>query len=289
MRRTWIACLCGSFIGLAAQAQSTELWRSWNQPVEPFRIIDTIHYVGANDIASYLITTPEGHILLDGGFPETAAIIRDSISKLGFRLEDVKLLINSHAHFDHSGGLAELAEASGARVVISAPDADAIESGGKTDFFLGQTEAAHFPPLKVDRRIRDREQVRQGPVTLTAHVTAGHTPGCTSWAMQVEGEGGPLDVVFVCSTSVLPDYRLLERPSYEGIRADFEATFARLKSLPCDVFLAPHTRFFKMDDKLARRKAGGANPFIDPASYREYVAGSERQFREHLAREQQAD
>ena len=278
--------LCGALVwsGLAG-AQSTDLWRSWNEPVEPFRIVDNIYYVGANGIASFLITTPEGHILLDGGFQETATLIRDSISKLGFRLEDVQILLNSHAHFDHCGGLAELAEASGARVVISEPDAGVIESGGTTDFFLAETAAAHFPATEVDRRIRDKEQVRLGGVSLTAQLTAGHTRGCTSWTMKVEEDGRPLDVVFVCSTTILPEYRLLREPSYDGIAADFEATFERLKSLPCDVFLAPHAGFFRMADKLQRLKQGGTNPFVDPDGYREYVERGERKLHERLEQE----
>jgi len=267
----------------ASLGQATEEWRDWNRPVEPFRVAGNIYYVGAKGIASYLITTEDGHILLDGGFPETPPIIRAGIAKLGFRLEDVKILLNSHAHFDHSGGLAELAEASGARVMISAADADVVESGGRTDFLLGDNESARFPPIKVDHRLQDREQVSLGGVTLTAHVTAGHTRGCTTWSAKVADDGRELDVVIVCSTTILPDYKLTGEPSYPGIAEDFAATFERLRSLPCDVFLAPHAGFFRMADKLKRRANGAeTNPFIDPDGYRAYVERGDKRYRERL-------
>lgn len=269
-----------------AFAQATEQWREWNQPVEPFRIAGNVYYVGTIGIASYLITTPEGHFLIDGGFIETAPIIRDSIAKLGFQLEDVKILLNSHAHFDHSGGLAELAEATGARVLISEADAGVIESGGTTDFFFSEADITHFPPLEVDHRLRDGEEVTLGEVTLTAQITAGHTRGCTSWSMQVEEGGKTFDVVVVCSTTILPEYQLLQEPSYPGISDDFAASFKRLNSLPCDIFLASHPFFFRMVEKIEQRaKDDGTNPFIDPDGYRGYVQRGERRYWKRLAQE----
>ena len=270
----------------SSQGQATETWRSWNQPVEPFRIAGNVYYVGAVGIAAYLITTPEGHIVIDGGFVETAPLILDGIRKLGFQAEDVKILLNSHAHFDHCGGLAELAEVTGARVMISEPDAGVIESGGKNDFLFADVEVAHFPPVKVDRRLKDGETVALGGTVLTAHITAGHTQGCTTWALQVEEEGQNLDVVSICSTSVLDEMDLSINPSYPGIADDFAASFERLESLPCDVFLASHPSFFGMKGKLESRAAGKeGNPFIDPEGYQAYVSRGKKRYLEVLESE----
>jgi metallo-beta-lactamase class B len=276
-------------LGSTAFAQATEQWRSWNQPVVPFRIADNLYYVGTTGIASYLITTPQGHFLIDGGFAETASRIRSSIANLGFQLEDVQILLNSHAHFDHSGGLAELAKASGARVLISEADADVIESGGATDFFFGDEDITRFPPLRVDHRLRDREEVTLGGITLTTQITAGHTRGCTSWSMHVEEGGKVLDVVMVCSTTILAEFRLLHEPSYPGISEDFAASFERLNSLPCDIFLASHPFFFHMAQKIEQRATDeNTNPFIDPEGYKAYVRRGERKYWKRLAEERQA-
>jgi metallo-beta-lactamase class B len=271
-----------------ASGQAQEVWRQWNTPIEPFRVIGNLYYVGAEGIAAFLITTPEGHIVLDGGFEETVPHIRRNIETLGFRLEDVKILLNSHAHFDHVGGLAELARLSGAEVMISEPDVDVVESGGATDFLFAEEPMTHFPPVTVDRRLKDRDTVTLGGVTLTAQLTAGHTKGCTTWTLQVEEEGVSRDVVFVCSVNVLEEMRLLEEPSYPGIREDFIAAFERLRSLPCDVFLVNHPGFFQMEEKLERLRQGAeGNPFIDPEGYQEYIEGREKVFREHLAKERE--
>lgn len=263
-------------------AQQNEQWRAWNQPVEPFQIIGNIYYVGATEIGAYLITTPDGHLLLDGGFPETAAIIQESVKKLGFEMADVEILLNSHAHFDHAGGLAALKEISGAQLFVSEPDADLIERGGKGDFLLA--DSAQFPPVQVDRRLADGETVQLGGVTMTAHLTAGHTQGCTTWTMEVQSEGETYDVVWVCSVSVLDGVQLVEAPSYPGIADDFARTFETLQALPVDVFLAGHGSFFGLLDKIEARAANPAvNPFIDPDRYHGYVERGERIFRERLA------
>ncbi len=266
-------------------AQENEQWRSWNQPVEPFRVMDNIYYVGANEIAAFLITSSEGHILIDGGFPETAAIIHANVAKLGFQIEEVEILLNSHAHFDHAGGLAELKRLSGAQLFISNGDADLIENGGKGDFLLGDTGL--FPPVSVDRRLVDGDVVSLGGVTLTAHLTAGHTRGCTTWTMTVEEDDQTYEAVFVCSATVLPNVRLVDQPSYPGIAEDFARTFEVLRALPCDVFLASHGSFFGLRDKIRTLGENPAvNPFIDPARYRAYVERGERRFHERLNEEQ---
>src|SRR3954465_11287140 len=196
-----VSLLC---VSCFAQADPTQ--RSWNQPVEPFKIIGNIYYVGASDIASYLITSPQGHILLDGGFVETVPQIRDNIRKLGFKVEDVKFLINSHSHFDHAAGLADLKRLTGAKLVVSKEDGAQIARGGKGDRMWG--DEYPFPAAKPDRTINDGETVKVGEAVMTARITPGHTKGCTTWTMKAQENGHDYDVVFVCSTSA-PGYKLV--------------------------------------------------------------------------------
>jgi metallo-beta-lactamase class B len=259
----------------AGQADPTS--RSWNQPVEPFRIAGNLYYVGASDIASYLVATPEGHVLLDGGFVETVPLIRESVKKLGFKIEDVKILLNTHAHYDHAAGLAELKALTGAKLHASEADAPALARGGKDDPLFGNQFL--FPPVQVDRLVKDGDTVSLGGSTLTARLTPGHTPGCTTWTMKVDG----LNAVVVCSTSVLPMMKLGAEPSYPGIADDYARTFRTLRALPCDLFLAAHASFFNMKDKVERLKKGeDANPFVDPGGYRSYLDRNEKVFRERL-------
>jgi metallo-beta-lactamase class B len=279
MRRITLLSLCAFFAlqTSSAHGQATEEWRSWNQPVEPLRIAENLYYVGASDIASYLITTPGGHILIDGGFVETAPQIESNIQKLGFKLADVKLLLNTHAHFDHAGGLAELKAKSGAELYATAADALLLQSGGKEDFRFG--DEGKFPVVKVDRQLADGEKVALGGTELTAHLTPGHTRGCTTWTFKA----GALDVVIVCSASIL-DYRFVGKESYPGIAADFERTFATLKSLPVQIFLAPHGGFFDLASKRERAASGMGlrNPFVDPDGYKAWVEKAESAFRAAL-------
>ena len=264
----------------AARAQANEQSRAMNQPVSPFHIIGNIYYVGASDIASYLIVTRHGDILLDGGFVETAPQIEANIRTLGFKLSDVKILLNSHEHLDHAGGLAELKRLTHARLVAMAQEVRTLESGKS------------FPAVTPDRIIHDGSTVTLGGVTLTAHLTPGHTPGCTTWTMLTKDNGKPYHVVFVGSASVLPNYKLIDRPgspaTYPGIEADYEKTFRVLKSLPCDVFLGAHGSFYSLVQKReAMSKHPAQNPFIDPAGYQAYVAHTEAAFQAELRRERQ--
>jgi len=267
-----------------ARGQADPTSRSWNQPVEPFRIAGNLYYVGASDIASYLITTPEGHILLDGGFVETVPLIRESVKKLGFRIEDVKILLNSHAHYDHAAGLAELKSLTGARLHASEKDAPALARGGKGDPLFG--DQFPFPSVKADRLLADGDTVTLGGTTLTARLTPGHTQGCTTWTMKVADGGRTLDAVFVCSTSVLPMSKLGAEPTYPGIAEDYARTFRTLRELPCDLFLAAHGGFYRLQEKAERlRKGEGPNPFVDPEGYRGYLDRSEKVFRERLEKD----
>jgi metallo-beta-lactamase class B len=257
--------------------------RAMNRPFEPFRLIANIYYVGASDVSSFLIATPEGHILIDSGFEATVPLIRDGMRKLGFRLEDIKVLLNSHAHVDHAGGHALLKRLTGARIVMSAPDAALLARGGRGDFLPVSEEVLAYEPAQADRIIGDGDQVRLGGVTLTAHRTPGHTRGCTTWTMAVEEDGKRSDVVFYGSVSLLPVVRLVDNPRYPGMAEDFARTFRVLKSLPCDVFLGPHGSQFGLRAKAHRLSAGARpNPFIDPAGYRAFLARSEEAYLRRL-------
>jgi len=268
----------------SAFAQPNPTWRSWNQPVEPFRIVGNIYYVGASDIASYLITSSQGHILIDGGFVETAPMIRDNIGKLGFKVEDVKFLLNSHAHFDHAAGLAQLKQWTGAQFVASRADGDQIARGGHNDPMWGDKYL--FPPTKPDRIIADGETVTVGNNVLTAHLTPGHTKGCTTWTTTTEDRGRRYNVLFLCSVSA-PGYKLVNNPNYPNIVTDYEHTFAYLNSLPCDVFLAAHASMFNMTEKRAAQIADPTrNPFIDPQQFHAYLAQAQQDFEAELKQQQ---
>jgi metallo-beta-lactamase class B len=260
--------------------------RSWNQPVKPYRVIGNIYYVGASEVSSFLITTPAGHILLDSGFAETVPLIKENVKQLGFKLEDVKVLINSHAHYDHAGGLGLLKELTGARLMISEADAPLLAAGGKNDFQWGDRFA--YKPAAADRLLRDNDKVTLGDVTMTAHLTPGHTKGCTTWTTKVKDGPKQYDVVIIGSASV-PGYKLVNNTRYPNIVEDYEQTFRVLKSLSCDVFLGPHGSFFDMKAKFEKLEQGAKiNPFIDPQGYRDYVEDAEKTFRELLEKQRQA-
>jgi metallo-beta-lactamase class B len=250
-----------------------------NQPVEPFRIIGNIYYVGANDITSYLIVTPAGMILIDGGYVETAPMIRANIAELGFDIHDVKILLNSHAHFDHAGGLAALKRASGAEFYASAADLPMLARGGVDDPQFG--DRFLFPPIEADHVVRDGDRITLGDTTLVAHITPGHTKGCTTWTMSTTDQQKRYNVVFVCSASVPSEYNVVTNPKYLNAAADYRRTFAILSKLPCDVFLGSHASFFNLSEKrTALAKSRDPNPFVDPAGYKAYVESAEKRFRE---------
>jgi metallo-beta-lactamase class B len=268
------------FLPATANPQADPTSRSWNQPVKPYRIIGNIWYVGASGVTSFLITTSNGHILLDGGLAETAPLIKQNVEHLGFKLTDIKILLNSHAHYDHAGGLAELKELTGAKLMATEADSALLARGGKDDFQWGDQYV--YKPVKVDRGLRDGDQVELGEVRLIARLTPGHTKGSTTWTMKVNEEGKRYDVVFATSVST-PGYTLVNNEKYPSIVDDYRRTFQILKSLPCDVFLGPHAEFFSMKEKAQRLEQGAKpNPFIDPAGYREYVANGEKGFQKTL-------
>jgi metallo-beta-lactamase class B len=260
-------------------------------PDEPFRIAGNLYYVGATGVTAFLLTGPEGHVLIDGGYPETAPLIIASIARLGFDIADVRVLLNSHAHSDHAGGLRQLREASGAELWISEGDADMIAAGGAGDRSYGPFRylgLGRFPAPRVDHRFEDGATIRVGPLALTAHVTAGHTPGCTSWSFPVRDGDRELLAVSICSLTMLPFMSLVEPESYPGIRSDFERSFRTLRGLPADIFLASHGSFFDMDRKLRERADAEdpTEPFIDRDGYLRYIDSAEKRFRELLAEQQ---
>ena len=231
----------------------------WNKPFVPFTVIGNIHYVGTEGVSAFLITTPEGHILIDGILAQSVPQIIGNIRALGFDIRDVKFLLNSHAHIDHAGGLAGLQRASGARMVASAADRPTLEAGA---IGFGPTKDMAFPPIRVDRVIGDGDTVTLGGATLTAHMTPGHTQGCTTWSMPVRGaDGAQHTALFHCSTTVAG--QSVHPESWPGMVAAYRATFAKLRAMKADVLLAPHDNFFDLEARRARQLAGDANAFVD--------------------------
>jgi metallo-beta-lactamase class B len=275
-----LLCLAGPI-----PAQTTP---DWTEPFPPHRIIGNVYYVGSRGLASYLITTPQGHILINSSLESSVPLIRESLEKLGFHLSDVRILLISHAHWDHCAGSALLKKASGARYFVMEEDVAVVESGGKTDFQYGASPDTHYPPTKVDRALRDQDQVRLGGTVLVAHLTPGHTKGTTTWTLKVSEGGKRYDVVIVGSPNVNPGYKLVNNPQYPQIAEDYERTFKVLTSLPCDIFLGAHGSYYGMEGKFALMKAGEGNPFVDAGGYKSYVEERKRAFREELRKQLEA-
>jgi metallo-beta-lactamase class B len=257
----------------------------WTEPFPPHRVIGNVYYVGSRGLASFLITTPEGHILLNSNLDSSVPLIRASVEKLGFKFADVKILLISHAHWDHCAGSFGIKELTAARYMVMDADAPVIEAGGKGDFQYGESPDSRFKPVKVDRVLHDGDEVKLGGATLVAHLTPGHTKGCTTWTMKVSDGGKTYDVVFVGSPNVNPGYKLVNNRLYPGIAADYERTFRVLHSLPCDVFLGAHGDYYGLAKKYPQLQAGKANPFIDPDGYKRYVAEREAAFRAELQKQ----
>jgi metallo-beta-lactamase class B len=262
---------------------------SWTEPFPPYKIVGNVYYVGSRGLASYLITTSQGHILINSSLESSVPLIRDSVEKLGFHFSDVKILLISHAHWDHAAGSVEVTRRTGAKYMVMDADVPVIESGGKVDFQYGNSPGTLYPPAKVDRVLHDGDEVMLGDVALTAHLTPGHTKGCTTWTLTAREGGKTYNLVIVGSPNVNPGYRLVNNPKYPQIAADYERMFRVLKQLPCDIFLGAHGNYFDMEAKYAKLKAGGANPFIDPDGYRNYVSEKEQAFRVELAKQTAAE
>jgi metallo-beta-lactamase class B len=257
----------------------------WTTPHKPFRIIGNVYYVGSKDLASYLITTSQGDILINSNLTSSVPLIRKNVEALGFHFNDVKILLISHAHWDHAAGSSEIKRLTGAKYMVMDADVRVVESGGKTDFQYGAEAGSRFPVTKVDRVLHDGDEVKLGGVVLVAHKTPGHTKGCTTWTMKVREDNRTYKVVIVGSPNVNTGYKLVGNAAYPEIAQDYESTFRTLQSLPCDVFLGAHGLYFGMEAKFAGMKAGEVNPFVDPEGYKSYVAEREQAFRKELAKQ----
>lgn len=253
----------------------------WNKPTAPFHIIGPVYYVGTAELSVHLVSTPDGLVLIDQGMPESVPQIEANIRKLGFKLKDVKILLSGHAHFDHVGGLAALKKDTGAEVVASAGDKPFLESGHIT---FGPSKPITFKPVKVDRVVHDGDKVSLGGVTLTAHLTPGHTPGDTSWTLPVKDNGVEHLVVFAGSTSTGGN-PLVNVPEYPGIASDYRMSFAKLKGLKADVLLTEHQELAHEIAKAARAKPGAPNPFAEPGELQRYVDASEKDFEAEYAKQ----
>lgn len=251
---------------------------AWYEATEPLRIVGPIHYVGTRELGVYLITTPAGHILLDGAMPGSAPLIEASIRKLGYRLEDIRILLISQAHADHVGTLAHFKKVTGASLAVMRADATLVESGGRTDYLFASEPSFHFEPVTVDRVIEDSDTVALGGVQLRARLTPGHTPGTTTWITTVDDGDRSYHVVFPGSTSVNPGTRLVRNPSYPGIADDYRHAFAVLESLQPDIFLAAHASAFDLAGKRARSATEGVAAFVDRGGYRRRVEAGRAAF-----------
>ena len=287
MKKLLIALVALLTLAGTAQAQTPKdllaaLLVKWNTPTELFRMIGNVYYVGTDGLASYLITSPQGHILVDTVMPEATSQIKANIEKLGFKVADIKYLLNTHAHIDHTGGLAEMKQASGAQLVAGEADKPLLEGG----YYPGAREetALNFPPVKVDRTVREGDTVTIADVTLTARETPGHSPGCTSWEFSVKDGDATRSALIFCSGTVALN-RLVTNPTYPGIVTDYKKTFARAQDMKPDVLLAPHPEMYKMAEKRAKLAEGGPNPFVNPGEFNAYAATLEKAFEDALAKQ----
>ena len=258
---------------------------SWFEPAVPYRIIGNIYSVGTKDLAVYLIAGDDGHVLIDGGMPGDHAQILNNIKTLGFFPQDIEIILNSHAHFDHSGGLAALKAATGARFAASEADRSALEGG----FYLGAEDNDHYaaPPVIVDRIIENYQGVVLGHILITPSFTPGHSRGCTSFEMKVEENGETYKAMIFCSASVAGN-RLVGPPQYEGIVEDYEKTLELTKTWKPDVFLAGHSQFFDMHKKRDAQIAGDPLAFVDPEEFPKFIERMAKNFERDLAKQKAA-
>jgi metallo-beta-lactamase class B len=260
----------------------------WTRPFPPFRIIGNIYWVGSYDLSTYLITTPQGNILINTGVGDTAKQIKASVEQLGFKLTDTKILTATHGHFDHVAGLAELKRMTGARLVASEGDKELLESGGKADFRFGDSPGARFEPVKVDQVFKDNDTISLGGTVLTTHHHPGHTKGATSFTANVQEAGKTYRVIIANMGSINPGVTVSGMAKYPGIAQDYARTFRAQKDMSIDIWLASHASQFKMHDKYKPGDAFNPDRFVDPAGFRAAVQQLEKTYLEQLARERLA-
>jgi metallo-beta-lactamase class B len=277
--RILFASLMAAAVALGSQpvAPAQRGQTDWSRPFPPHKVIGNVYFAGSEQLASFLITTPEGHILINSGFETTVPVIRAAVESLGFRFADIRILLGSHAHGDHMEGDALIKELTGARVMAMEQDVPALQNmrpGNK--------------PHQIDRVLKDGDTVNLGGATLSAHLTAGHTKGCTTWSLKVQEGGRSYDVVIVCSVGVNPGVALVNNKDYPQIAEDYIRSFKALRGLPSDVFLGPHGSFYRMTEKHAQLEKGGANPFVDPKGLGNYLDVQEKAFYTRLQEQKAA-
>lgn len=287
MRRLTAALCALTLLSTGAQAQTIKdflavAMKKWTAPFEPFQLIDNIYYVGTDGIAVYVIKTSQGLILMDTAMPQSTGMIKDNIAKLGFKVADIKIILNTHAHLDHTGGFAEIKKETGAQLIAGERDKPLLEGG----YYPGdeKNEDLAFPAVKVDRAVKEGDKVTLGDTTLTAHATPGHSPGCTSWELTVKDGKENREVLFFCSGTVALN-RLVGQPTYPGIVDDYRATFAKAKAMKIDVLLGPHPEVYGMQAKRAEIKEGAPNPFVKPGEIVTYATGLSEDFDKQLTKQ----
>jgi metallo-beta-lactamase class B len=287
MRRLTAALCALTLLSTGAQAQTIKdflavAMKKWTAPFEPFQLIDNIYYVGTDGIAVYVIKTSQGLILMDTAMPQSTGMIKDNIAKLGFKVADIKIILNTHAHLDHTGGFAEIKKETGAQLIAGERDKPLLEGG----YYPGdeKNEDLAFPAVKVDRAVKEGDKVALGDTTLTAHATPGHSPGCTSWELTVKDGKENREVLFFCSGTVALN-RLVGQPTYPGIVDDYRATFAKAKAMKIDVLLGPHPEVYGMQAKRAEMKEGAPNPFVKPGEIVTYATGLSEDFDKQLTKQ----
>lgn len=291
MQKNWLSLwvvLVGAFVAVIGSADTLYAQNPWIEPFPPFKIAGNLYYVGSKGLANYLITTPQGHILINSDLEENVPLVRASVEKLGFKFTDIKILLISHAHWDHNAASDTIKRLTGAKYMVMDADVSVVESGGRTDFQYGNVATFLYTPTKVDRVLHDGDEVKLGDAILAAHLTPGHTKGCTTWTMKVKEAGKTYDVVVVGSPNVNEGYRLVDNTAYPQIAADYEKMFRVLKSLPCDIFLGAHGGYYGLEKKYARLKQESVAAFVDPEGYKEYVAEKEQAFKTELAKQRAA-
>ncbi|HZI43043.1 MAG TPA: subclass B3 metallo-beta-lactamase [Gemmatimonadaceae bacterium] len=282
LRVLFASVMVGTMISARAWTQNSA---DWTEPFPPFRIAGNLYYVGSKGLANYLVTTPRGHILINSDLEANVPLIRASTEQLGFKFSDVKILLISHAHWDHDAGSAMIKSLTGATYMVMDADVPVVESGGRADFQYGSDPAMRYPPVHVDRELHDGDRVKLGDVELIAHLTPGHTKGCTTWTFTVRDGKMSYNAMIIGSPNVNPGYKLVGNTMYPTIARDYERTFRVLKTLKCDLFLGAHGSYFDLEAKYARLRAGHADAFVDPQGCAAFVDQKEQEFRSELARQ----
>ena len=282
LRVLFASVMVGTMISARAWTQNSA---DWTEPFPPFRIAGNLYYVGSKGLANYLVTTPRGHILINSDLEANVPLIRASTEQLGFKFSDVKILLISHAHWDHDAGSAMIKSLTGATYMVMDADVPVVESGGRADFQYGSDPAMRYPPVHVDRELQDGDRVKLGDVELIAHLTPGHTKGCTTWTFTVRDGKMSYNAMIIGSPNVNPGYKLVGNTMYPTIARDYERTFRVLKTLKCDLFLGAHGSYFDLEAKYARLRAGHADAFVDPQGCAAFVDQKEQEFRSELARQ----